>query len=328
MDGSVPPPPRLFREKHAAYIVSTDSEEERMSLEYVWTDFLRASGMYWGLTALVLLGEEDAIVWRDVVPRVMAARNADGGFGGAPGHDSHLLYTLSSLQVLALAHALPTAGDAALTAHFIAALQQDDGSFAGDSSGEIDSRFVYCAVASLALLRRLDLVDTEAAALWVSRCTNWDGGFAALPGAESHGGQAFTCVGALSILGRLDLITDAHRSAAWLAQRQTPSGGLNGRPQKKPDVCYSWWIVAALHVLRKLDWINGGELARFILLCQDVQRGGIADRPEDEADVFHTFFGVAGLSLLGASDVLPVCPVYALPERTVAMMGLPRSFGK
>ena len=33
-------------------------------------------------------------------------------------------------------------------------------------------------------------------------CRNFDGGFGAVPGAESHAGQIFCCVGALSI-GRL-----------------------------------------------------------------------------------------------------------------------------
>ncbi len=35
---------------------------------------------------------------------------------------------------------------------FICNLQQEDGSFAGDSWGEIDTRFSFCAVASLSLL--------------------------------------------------------------------------------------------------------------------------------------------------------------------------------
>ena len=33
---------------------------------------------------------------------VQQCRAPDGGYSGAPGHDSHLLHTLSALQLLAL----------------------------------------------------------------------------------------------------------------------------------------------------------------------------------------------------------------------------------
>ena len=35
---------------------------------------------------------------------------------------------------------------------FICNLQQEDGSFAGDDWGEVDTRFSFCAVATLSLL--------------------------------------------------------------------------------------------------------------------------------------------------------------------------------
>ena len=35
---------------------------------------------------------------------------------------------------------------------YVSQLQQEDGSFAGDEWGEIDTRFSFCAVACLALL--------------------------------------------------------------------------------------------------------------------------------------------------------------------------------
>jgi hypothetical protein len=47
---------------------------------------------------------------------------AGGGYGGAPGHDAHLLHTLSALQLLALCDALGEA-DARATAAYLAGLQ-------------------------------------------------------------------------------------------------------------------------------------------------------------------------------------------------------------
>lgn len=37
---------------------------------------------------------------------VLSCQNEDGGFGGNTGHDSHLLYTLSAIQILLLINRL------------------------------------------------------------------------------------------------------------------------------------------------------------------------------------------------------------------------------
>lgn len=64
------------------------------------------SGVYWGLTALHLLGRADALDGGDLVAWVLACQRPGGGFGGSERHDAHLLYTLSALQILALQGAL------------------------------------------------------------------------------------------------------------------------------------------------------------------------------------------------------------------------------
>lgn len=88
--------------------------------------------------------------------------------------------------------------------------------------------------------------------IWKS-CKNFDGGFGAVPGAESHAGQIFCCVGALSIAGALDHV-DVDLLGWWLCERQCDSGGLNGRPEKQADVCYSWWILSALSIIGRVRW--------------------------------------------------------------------------
>lgn len=57
-------------------------------------------------------------------------------FGGSVGHDAHILYTLSALQILALVDRLELLGDTPeVVAQYVAKLQQPDGSFAGDQWG-------------------------------------------------------------------------------------------------------------------------------------------------------------------------------------------------
>uniref|UniRef100_A0A914GSR2 Large ribosomal subunit protein eL27 n=1 Tax=Globodera rostochiensis TaxID=31243 RepID=A0A914GSR2_GLORO len=187
------------------------------SYEYIMAEYLRMSGIYWCVAAL---------------------KNGDGGFAAADGHDSHLLHTLSAIQVAVIIKKLEIV-DLNGAVNFIKSLQQEDGSFAGDRGGEIDTRFSFCAIAALYFLNRLDSIDLPKAVEFVTKCYNFDGGFGTRPGSESHAGQVYCCLGTLAICGSLELI-DVERTASWLAERQCPSGGLCGRPEKLPDVCYSW----------------------------------------------------------------------------------------
>ncbi|EHY52193.1 Rab geranylgeranyltransferase [Exophiala dermatitidis] len=308
----------LVVDKHVKYIQELDSRRDE--LDYWLTEHLRLNGVYWGLTALHLLGHPDAIPRDKTLEFVFACQNSDGGFGAAPGHDSHMLYTVSAVQVLATINALSdleTAqrGGKEAVARYIAGLQdRNSGTFAGDEWGETDTRFLYGAFNALSILDMMHLVDIEKAVSYIQACANFDGGFGRSPGAESHAGQIFTCLGALSIVKRLDLV-DSERLGAWLSERQLSNGGLNGRPEKLVDVCYSWWVLSSLAMLGKLHWIDAAELTKFILKCQDVEQGGISDRPGDMVDVFHTVFGVAGLSLLGYPGFVEVDPVYCMPRK-------------
>mmetsp|Transcript_30086 Transcript_30086/g.87638 ORF Transcript_30086/g.87638 Transcript_30086/m.87638 type:complete len:306 (-) Transcript_30086:132-1049(-) len=284
--------------RHVGYVKGL--AEASHSFEFVATQHLRMSGVYWGLTAMALMNRdlESEMGLSGVVDWVLSCQHPNGGFGGNTKHDPHLLYTLSAVQILAIAGCLHRIEPGPIV-RYVASLQQDDGSFVGDQWGEVDTRFSYCALATLALLGHLNegAVDVPKACEFVASCRNFDGGFGCIPGAESHAAQIFCCVGALAIGSCLHLL-DPELLCWWLAERQCDSGGLNGRPEKQADVCYSWWILSSLTMLGRTHWIDKAQLAKFILSCQDLDDGGIADRPGNVADVFHTFFGIAGLSLV------------------------------
>jgi geranylgeranyl transferase type-2 subunit beta len=145
------------------------------------------------------------------------AQKKKGAFGAHPGHDAHILSTLSAIQVLATHDALsrinqPRIIDCPsllfsllpLSPHYIIlypdlqrtllytvilGLQQPSGVFAGDAFGETDTRFLYCAVCALSLLGALDRLDRERTVSYLSSCRNFDGGFGRIAGSESHAGQ-------------------------------------------------------------------------------------------------------------------------------------------
>ena len=70
------------------------------------TEHLRLNGLYWGLTALHLLGHPDALPRDETIAYVLSCQHDNGGFGAAPKHDAHMLYTVSAVQILATVDAL------------------------------------------------------------------------------------------------------------------------------------------------------------------------------------------------------------------------------
>ncbi|KIZ06742.1 protein geranylgeranyltransferase typeII [Monoraphidium neglectum] len=321
------PRAELLVDKHAAYIKGfARIWESSDRIEAVATEHFWMSGMYWGLTAMALLGRLEEMDTDAVAQWVLTCQKQGGGFGASPRNDAHLLYTLSAVQILALLDKLDLI-NADEVAAYVAGLQQADGSFVGDEWGEVDTRFSYAALLTCSIMGRTEAVNLGNAVDFVLACKNFDGGFGCTPGNESHAGQVFTCIGALSLAGALDRC-DTDLVSWWLAERQTRGGGLNGRPEKLQDVCYSWWCLSCLAILGRLGWIDQGELTRFILWCQDEEDGGISDRADDMADVYHTFFGIAGLALMGHEGLAPIDPTYALPvdvERSAALQMLQRS---
>lgn len=71
----------------------------------------------------------------------------------------------------------------------ILSLQNVNGSFSGDRFGEVDTRFGYIAVNALSLLGQLDKLDKDKTIAYIRKCRNFDGGFGASEGAETHSAQ-------------------------------------------------------------------------------------------------------------------------------------------
>lgn len=102
--GDLPPELQLATSAHVKYIQSLDTRKDEY--DYWLTEHLRLNGLYWGLAALHLLGHPDALPREETIEFVLSCQHRNGGFGAAPGHDAHLLYTVSGVQILAMIGAL------------------------------------------------------------------------------------------------------------------------------------------------------------------------------------------------------------------------------
>ena len=95
--------PALATQAHVKYIQSLDTKTDQV--DYWLTEHLRLNGVYWGLNALHLLGHPDALPRQETIDFILSCQHESGGFGAAPGHDAHMLSTVSAVQVLAIVDA-------------------------------------------------------------------------------------------------------------------------------------------------------------------------------------------------------------------------------
>jgi prenyltransferase beta subunit len=64
------------------------------------------NGVYWGVTPLHLMNHAEALPRDETIEFVLSCQHENGGFGAAPLHDAHMLYTVSAIQILATLDAL------------------------------------------------------------------------------------------------------------------------------------------------------------------------------------------------------------------------------
>lgn len=100
----IPSTDELLIPLHVKYIQSLDTRKD--DLEYWLTEHLRLNGIYWGLTALDLMNNIDALPRDEVIGYVQSLQLECGGFGGDRHHDAHITCTLSAVQILITLDAL------------------------------------------------------------------------------------------------------------------------------------------------------------------------------------------------------------------------------
>ncbi|EFP87995.1 uncharacterized protein PGTG_13799 [Puccinia graminis f. sp. tritici CRL 75-36-700-3] len=197
-----------------------------------------------GLDRLDLAERADYIHWiyRRWNPKL-------GGFGGAPNIDlrglgldeepsdqPHLTHTYTALLILALL-TLPSDEtpepespygnlDLPKLLQFVRDCQRPNGSFGSfpDSHDE-DVRFVYCAVAILAIVRvdPSTVIDVDSTERFLKSCRRYEGGYGQAPHFEAQGGTTYCALASFALLSRLESSQteeEADQTVRWLVDRQ------------------------------------------------------------------------------------------------------------
>lgn len=263
------------------------------------------------MTALHLLGQPAALPRAGLLDFLAACLHDNGGFGAAPGHDAHMLSTVSAVQILSMlssAAAAPAPGDdspATATendnddddaflalarrrgmpdvrrriARWIAALQRPDGTFVGDAWGETDTRFLYGALNALSLL-----------------CM--------LPAQQPPQSSSLESASATTTTTDPPPLIDVPAAVAHVRACQNADGGFGVRPGDESHAGQVFTCLGALRITGSLDAAGLGEgsagrdrLAAWLSERQQAG-GGLNGRPEKLVDVCYSWWVIASLAML------------------------------
>ncbi|OII74203.1 Rab Geranylgeranyl B pernyltransferase [Cryptosporidium ubiquitum] len=167
-------------------------------------------------------------------------------------------------------------------------MQNKDGGFGKRHKDESHAGYTFCAVASIAIIKKMTKNDSIYLLFNIERLIRW-------------------------LLKRI-IISESHEIT------ESQSYCFNGRIGKKCDVCYSWWVIASLKIVesintnKSMDYsliLNSNILKGLIngILChQNNIYGGFQKAPfiigsKDCSDPLHTFLSISALSLLFNSNL-------------------------
>jgi len=282
----------LLLDLHVKYIQAL-GKSSKTSLTAHLTSHLRLNAVYWGLTALHVMGRPDVLDRAEMIEFVRGCWDERvGAFSPHPGHDAHLLSTLSALQTLIMQDAMdefftPTAsGDSTgpnieRIVSYILSLQTDQGCFMGDEWGEEDTRFLYCAVSGLSLLGRLDELDAPFV------CTN------RTPGAPPAPQSA---PAADAPRPPAEGPTRKELTLGYISRCKNWDGGYGSVEGAESHAAQVWVCTAALAILGA-DGAGDDGLAHWLAERQ-LPCGGLNGRPEKKEDVCYSFWTCSALAIL------------------------------
>eukprot|EP01134_Creolimax_fragrantissima_P008510 CFRG8510T1 len=292
----------LHTSKHVAYLAAFGKSQD--DYEYHMSEHLRMSGVYWSLTALALCKSlRDSVDVDEISSFVMSCQHPNGGFGAAEGHDPHMLFTLSAVQILVIIDRLDLV-DKELVARYIGSLQQSDGSFCGDEWGEVDTRFSFCALSCLSLLGFFTENASEAERSTISpqvyTSTGLNPEFTKIKSdliAEERVASNIEDVAIEVHAGITCEYADIDKAVQFVLTCRNFDGGFGCLPGSESHAGQIYCCLGVLAITKSLDHIDA-DLLGWWLAERQIPGGGLNGRPEKLPDVCYSWWVLASLKMI------------------------------
>ncbi|XP_056096909.1 geranylgeranyl transferase type-2 subunit beta isoform X3 [Rhinichthys klamathensis goyatoka] len=234
-------PNTLLLEKHADYIAVYGSKKD--DYEYTLSEYLRMSGIYWGLTVMDLMGQLSRMNREEIIDFIKSCQHDCGGISASIGHDPHLLYTLSAVQGKLDAINMDKAVE------FVLSCMNFDGGFGCRPGSESHAGQIYCCTGFLSVTGQLHQVNADLLGWWLCERQLPSGGLNGRPEKLPDVCYSWWVLASLKIIGRIHWIDKAKLRNFILACQDEETGGFADRPGDMVDPFHTLFGVAGLSLL-------------------------------------------------------------------------------
>ncbi|KAI5115467.1 hypothetical protein M0805_008111 [Coniferiporia weirii] len=209
------------------------------------------------LSAIQILAIQNALDRLDVARVtnfILSLQLPSGAFAGDRFGESDTRFLYCSISALSLIGQLPAldrdgANGRARAIEHVVKCRNVDGGFGLAPGAESHAGQVFVCVSALAILDRLDLVDTDSLAWWLAERQLPNGGLNGRPEKLEDVCYSFWALTGLSTLNKLHWI-DADKLIVFILSAQdTDAGGIADRPDNTADVFHTHFGVAGLSLL-------------------------------------------------------------------------------
>lgn len=303
----------------------TDLQGKRSELNDHW-DPANLPNSFFGLASLLILGDDlariDRAAWMQWLPKL---QRQDGSFGEILGqHDSieggrDLRYCCCAAGIAYVLHDPATQPyrpifDEDRLIDYISSCQNYNGGYGESPLREPHSGLNYCAMATLALLARLNGPAAARASAILSNsthCIRWmmerqTNVLFEEPEGSEEGSEA----------GLVEVQKGGADGKGLYAQYFAPTDvvGFSGRDNKVADTCYCFWNAGALAILGVEKHINTVGVRQYLLEKTQHPIGGFGKGPGGLPDVLHSYLGLAALAVSREGGIKGLDPALCISK--------------
>ncbi|KYN01086.1 Geranylgeranyl transferase type-2 subunit beta [Cyphomyrmex costatus] len=232
-------------------------EEHFLRYNYSQTEHMRMSGMYWGLTALDLMGKLEQTNKEEVLEFIRQCQSdsggisaTDGSFEGDQWGEIDVRFSFCAVATLSLLNRLD-AIDVEKAVQFVLKCMNFDGGFGSKPGSESHAGLIYCCIGLLSITGHLHLIDADRLGWWLCERQLPSGGLNGRPEKLPDVCYSWWVLSALTILGRLHWIDKKGLMDYILICQDVETGGFSDRPGDMVDPFHTLFGLTALSLLDK-----------------------------------------------------------------------------
>jgi len=223
--------------------------------------FSHLAATYAAINALICLTSSEAlkVVHKEKLYEFISKmRMEDGSFRMHRGGEIDVRAVYCAVVVTELTNTgTPSLFDR--TAEWVIRCQTYEGGFGGFPGMEAHGGYTFCALATLILLKRTDLINVNSLLRWLSnRQMKLEGGFSGRTNKLVDGCYAFWQGASFALLGQT-VLSDLQSEGDWL--------------------------------------FTQSALQEYLLICCQHPLGGLIDKPGKQRDYYHTCYALSGLAI-------------------------------